>query len=272
MRQERFTIVAAANDMDVLQNNLFLSPDIKNDGIYQLIIKRNYQAAALAYNEAIEEAKNEIILFAHQDIYFPETWFSSLRTSLFYFEKEKISWGVLGCFGSRPGGPGGIGQVYTTGMGIHGRDINKPEPVQTVDEIVLVIRKSSGLHFDPSLPYFHLYGADICMSAREKGMMSYAIPAFCIHNTNQILNLPKEFYECYRHVKRRWGKYLPIYTSCMRISRFDGELRLKRIRELYARLRHKEAMPAFRVDDPRSLLKVEQQTRLFNLKATTRNN
>src|ERR1700690_13538 len=122
MGQENFTIVVAVNDMDVLQKNLFQSPDIKNDGKIQIIIKRNYRAAALAYNEAIEESKNEIILFVHQDIYFPEAWFASLKKSLSYFEKEKIDWGVLGCFGTREERrkEEGYGRVYSNGWGIIG--------------------------------------------------------------------------------------------------------------------------------------------------------
>ena len=256
MKQDNFTIVAAVNDTEVLQKNLCLSPDIKNGSI-QLITKRNYRAASLAYNEAIEEADNEIILFVHQDVYLPETWFSSFKKSLSYLEKEQINWGVLGCFGSAKNRHGGVGRVCTTGMGLHGNEIGNPEPVETLDEIVLIIRRSSGLRFDSSLPHFHLYGTDICMSAREKGMMSYAIPAFCVHNTNQLVDLPKEFYNCYRHVKSRWSKYLPIYTSCITISRFDGALRLRTIREAYKRFLPKSGMPAYRVEDPRSLLKFE---------------
>ena len=256
MGAESFTIVAAVNDAKVLQQNLFLSPGIKHDCM-QLIIKRNYRAASLAYNEAIEEADNEIIIFVHQDVYLPEPWFSGLKKSLSYLENEKINWGVLGCYGSSHEGVRGIGRVYTNGMGFHGDEIDKPEPIQTLDEIVLVIRKSSGLRFDLALPHFHMYGVDICMSAKERGMMSYAIPAFCVHNTNQLVNLPKEFYNCYRHVKERWRKYLPIYTSCITISRFDGEFHMRRIREAYNRLLRKSSMPAHRVEDPRSLLKVE---------------
>ena len=260
MQQEHVTLVAAVNDMEVLQKNLYQSPDIKNNSKIQRIIKRNYRSAALAYNEAIEEASNEIILFVHQDVYLPEDWLANLKKALSYFEKEKINWGVLGCFGTREERrkEEGYGRVYSNGWGVIGREINKPEPVQTLDEIVLVIRKSSGLRFDPTLPHFHLYGTDICMSARERGMTSYAIPAFCIHNTRQLLNLPKEFYECYQHIKRRWGKYMPIHTPCIKISRFNENIHLRRIRELYARLRNKDTMPAYRVEDPRSLLKAEQ--------------
>lgn len=256
MGGERFTIAVAVNDVKVLQQNLFLSPGINNECM-QLIIKRNSRAASLAYNEAIEEADNDIIIFVHQDVYLPENWFLGLKMSLSYLEKEKISWGVLGCYGSELGGARGIGRVYTNGVGYHGAEIDKPELVQTLDEIVLVIRKSSGLRFDPTLPHFHMYGTDICMSAKERGMMSYAIPAFCVHNTNQLVTLPKEFYSCYRHVKDRWSKYLPIYTSCITISRFDNEFHMRRIREACKRLLRKSRMPTHRVEDPRSLLKVE---------------
>ena len=259
MGRECFTIVAAVNDMEVLHKNLFMSQCLKNDDRNQFIIKRNYKSASLAYNSAIEEAKNDIILFVHQDVYFPEEWLASLIQSLSYFEKEKINWGVLGCFGSigiKPEQRGGIGRVYTNGMGFHGREIDKPEPVQTLDEIALVIRKSSVLRFDPTLPHFHLYGADICMSAKEKGMNSFAIPGFCIHNTKEILSLPKEFFECYQHIKKRWEKYLPIYTSCIEISRFDGELQLRRIREVYKKIKRKTTIPTYRAEDPRSLLKL----------------
>jgi hypothetical protein len=254
MGEECFTVVVAVNDLKVLERNLLLSPGIKSDNM-QLIIKRDCISASLAYNEAIEEADNEIIIFVHQDVYLPETWFAGFKKSLSYLEKEKISWGVLGCFGSRPGGAWGIGRVCTNGMGYHGNEIDRPEPVQTLDEIVLVIRKSSGLRFDPTLPHFHLYGTDICMSAKDMGLMSYAIPAFCVHNTNQLVNLPIEFYNCYRHVKIRWGKYLPIYTSCITISRFDREVRVRRIREASKRFLRESIVPACRVEDPRALMR-----------------
>ena len=68
--------------------------------------------------------------------------------------------------------------------------------VQTLDEIVLILKKSSGLRFDDSLPHFHFYGTDICLRAAQRGMRSYAISAFCVHNTHQTLVLPEEFYEC----------------------------------------------------------------------------
>ncbi len=248
------TFIIAVNDEEVLRKNIFLSPVFTENQSHQIITQRGFRSAALAFNSAIEHAENDLLVFVHQDVFLVETWMQSLRQSIFYIEKEKINWGVVGCYGIGQGGIGGVGRVYTNGTGLHGREIDKPEPVQTLDEIVLVVRKSSGLRFDPTLPHFHLYGADICMSAREKSMMSYAIPAFCIHNNSQLLTLPKEFYECYRHVKRRWKKYLPIYTSCIKISRFDGERRLRRIKEIRMKLLKTKTLPKRRVEDPRTLI------------------
>lgn len=257
---EKFTFIVAVNNTKILRNNLYLSPGLLNNRKNQIVIKENYPSASLAYNSGIDEADNEIIIFIHQDIYLPETWFSDVTRCLSYLEEKKINWGVLGCFGSGKAAEAGLGRVYTTGLGLHGRKINEPEPVETLDEIILIIRKSSGLRFDPLLPHFHLYGADLCMLAKDNGMINFAFQGFCIHNTNQLLNLPKEFYNCYFYVKRKWAKFLPIYTSCLIISRFNEELYLKKICEFYGKMLGKKRVPLLRVDDPRTVLGDEIRT------------
>ena len=88
----------------------------------------------------------------------------------------------------------------------------------SLDEVVLIFRKSSGLMFDEYLPGYHLYGADICAEARRQGRKSYAISAFCIHNTNIGGILPLEFWKCYLFMRRKWMNSLPIHTPCTRIS------------------------------------------------------
>jgi hypothetical protein len=139
MEQESFTIVAAVNDEEVLEKNLLLSPGVNDDGANQLIIKRKYRTASSAYNEAISEAKNEIIIFIHQDVYLPENWLPSLKKSLSYFEKEKINWEFL-LLGSRKGRTGIDRSVYNR----YGITARLPEPVETLDRCA-GDRKSSGL-------------------------------------------------------------------------------------------------------------------------------
>jgi hypothetical protein len=254
MSVENFTIGVAVNDMEILRKNLLASPSIFQGTRNQLLIKHRRPSASLAYNSVLDEAENEIIIFAHQDVYLPDPWFVDLRRWLSYLKAECINWGVLGCFGCRKSVGGGLGRVYTTGIGFHGVRLTAPEPVETLDEIVLIVRKSSGLRFDPSLPHFHLYGADICLSATDKGMACYALPGVCIHNTNQIMSLPEEFYECYYHIKRKWRTCLPIRTSCVRISLADSDLRFMRLREIVGTALRKTRPPHRRVEDPRALL------------------
>lgn len=251
---ERLTIAVAVNDVDTLQRNLLLSPSVLGNDTNQIIIKKDYPSASLAYNAAIEEAENDLIIFIHQDMYLPEGWFLDLSHSLSYLQRERISWGVLGCFGVNKFAEDGLGQIYMTGLGQIGRRIMKPEPIETLDEIVLIIRKSSGLRFDPSLPYFHLYGTDLCMSARDNGLASYAFQGFCIHNTNQLLRLPNEYYQCYDYLKKKWNKYLPIYTSCIKISRFNEQMYSRKIRELCRKALGVRRLPKLRVDDPRKIV------------------
>jgi hypothetical protein len=247
---EPFTIVAAVNREPELQRNLMRSPELLAGG-NQLIVRRSYRSAGTAYNGALDAADHDLVLFVHQDVYLPEGWFDDLRDCVATLEDARVPWGVLGCFGSRAGATGGLGRLYTRGMGRHGRFLRHPEPVETLDEIVLVFRKSSGLRFDPDLPHFHFYGTDLCMSARERGLVNYAFQGFCVHNTNQLLMLPKEFYECYRYVRRKWAKYLPIHASCMTVTAGNGQLYRRLVREAGQRLLRRPRLGLTRVEDPR---------------------
>lgn len=253
MSEDRFTVAVAVDDRAVVLKNLGISPGIRG-GKHQLVIREKFLSASTAYNSALDAAEHDVVILIHQDVYLPDAWFTDLMQSLDVLERDRLPWGVLGCFGSTKERWGGVGLVCDTGAGLCGNEIDRPEPVETLDESVLVVRRSSGLRFDAELPHFHLYGTDLCMAARARGMTSYAIPAFCIHNTNQLLALPSEFYDCYRFVKKKWARFLPIHTSCLDITRFDGALRLRRFREGAKKILGIDRLPLLREEDPRVLL------------------
>jgi hypothetical protein len=186
----------------------------------------------MAFNDAIDKSKNDLIVFIHQDMILPENWLSDLELGLTFLTADDPQWGVVGCYGETLD-DNGRGYVYSSGLGILGKPFERPARIQTLDEIVLILRKSSGLRFDESLPHFHMYGTDICMRAEENGRKNYAISAFCIHNTQPGLILADEFYECYWHVKRTWKHRLPIQTTCIRITRFNVAMYTRRLREVY---------------------------------------
>lgn len=232
MSKRKFTFVAAVNDRAVLQDNLLASPCLRAAHAHEILIQEGYRSAGNAYNEAIAKSQNDFLIFLHQDIILPEQWIYQLENSLDLLESEDPYWGVLGCYGKTQY-DGGRGYVYQAGPGIIGEPFDRPEKVQTLDEIVLILRKSSGLRFDESLPNYHLYGTDICLRAEQLGKKSYAIPAFCIHNSNQGFVLPKEFYDCYWHVRRTWKAQLPVQASCIRITKWNTAMYRRRLHEIY---------------------------------------
>jgi len=234
IEQNSITFVAAVNNREILENNLLASPCLRQPHPHQILIQEGFASATKAYNQAIDKSENDLIVFVHQDIILPEQWLSDLQRALKCLDEEDPEWGVTGSYGETLH-DNGRGYIYSSGLGIMGRPFERPAQVQTLDEIVLILKKSSGLRFDESLPHFHMYGVDICMAAEEAGRKNYAISAFCVHNTAPSLTLGDDFYECYRHVKQRWKKRLPIQTTCVRITRYDRYMYRRRLGEMYVR-------------------------------------
>jgi hypothetical protein len=250
-------VVSSVGVSDTLEDNFLGSPCLRKPHPHQILVRRGYISAAKAYNHAIDQAANDLLVFAHQDVIFPESWVSQLALAIERVEAKDPHWGVLGCYGATRDS-GCRGYVYSPLDGIIGRPFECPAPIQTLDEIVLVIRRSSGLRFDDLLPHFHLYGSDICLRAASMGMRSYVISAFCIHNAHHYLVLPKEFYECCRHIKRVWREYLPIQTACARITRFNVPIIERRLREAHLRyIRRKAFVSPRAMDVPRLLDQVD---------------
>ena len=251
--KDRLTFVSAVNNRKLFEENFLSSPTLERLGDHEILVQEGFTSAARAYNDAIERSTNDLIIFCHQDILLPKPWIGQLEQALQCLEAEDPNWGVLGTYGNTSDGHG-WGHVYSSGLGVIGEAPPRPVAVQTLDEIVLILRRSSGLRFDDSLPHFHFYGTDICLRAAKSGMRSYAIPAFCFHNTCQTLVLPKEFYECCRHVREVWKSYLPIQTSCIRITKFNLPVYARQIRECYLRHIRRKEYGGSRVQDPLVIL------------------
>ncbi len=256
------TFAVAVNDRHILNTNFLASPCLLQPHRHQILIQEGYTSAAIAYNDAIEKSQNDLIVFVHQDIILPEGWADNLERALEHLAEHDPNWGVLGTYGETLH-EGGRGYVYSTGLGIMGRPFEAPARIQTLDEIVLIMRKSSGLRFDDQLPNFHMYGTDLCMMAESEGRKNYAISAFCIHNTNPGLILGDDFYACYWHLQRKWRERLPIKTTCVRITRHNGWMYRRKMGELFLRyFRPNKKFGGNRAADPQQLMaEVEQMLR-----------
>jgi hypothetical protein len=232
---------------DILEKNFLASPCLVGDHPHQILLQEGFRSAGEAYNDAIDKSVNDLIVFCHQDMFFPEPWISQLLESCEWLDGKDPIWGVLGCSGiTRERRM--YGYVYSSGLGIVGKP-SEPAEIQTLDEIVVVLRKSSGLRFDERLPHFHFYGTDICLRAAARGMKSYAISAFCVHNTYQNFNLTNEFYESCEYIRKTWKNCLPIQTTCISITRSNLPVYLRRLRQAYVKHIRRKEHEVTRADD-----------------------
>lgn len=249
----KITFVVAMNSREVFENNFLASACLQGTHVHEVMVQEGFTSAPKAYNEALARSSNDLIVFCHQDVYLPEGWLEDLRRALNYLAIADPNWGVLGCSGMTVDRQHWR-YLYSSGLGVSGNPLEHPKPIQTLDEIVLILRKSSGLRFDEQLPHFHLYGTDICLRASSRDMTSYVVSAFCIHNTHQALVLPTEFYECCKHVRRTWRDRLPIQTTCVRITAFNAPVYTRRLRESYLRHIRQKEVGGLRAKDVRRLI------------------
>lgn len=218
----KWSVIAAVNNQEVLESCLLRSPEVMQatDHLWQ----RGYASAAQAYNAALDQATTDVLVFAHQDVFLPAGWINQLQQSLQWFAQHDPHWAVAGIWGVQRSGAR-YGSVYCTGLGKKlGTDFTPPVEVRTVDELLFVVRKSSGVRFDEGLPGYHMYGTDICLEAQRRGLKCYAISAFCIHNTNGYGMLPWQFWKCYLIMRRKWKQALPVITPCTEITRGCGPM------------------------------------------------
>ena len=203
----RFSIVIACNDTKVMLDNLLRSPDICN---HDLNIKQGFKKPCIAYNEAIKDCKEDIIIFVHQDVYLPETFFGDLTVAI--GKLCYANWGVLGVAGK-------LDELFFANVLDRKRLLKtneiKPVEVYTLDELLLVIKKEKfkQLQFDEDIPNHHLFGTDICLQAETLGLRNYVIDAYCEHNSS-LVTLPKCYQISEKYIQRKWAHLLPIHTTC----------------------------------------------------------
>ena len=216
-RPKNWSLIVASNDDVVLGDSLLRSPELSQ--AREVIVERGHSSAAAAYNSGIARASGEVLVFIHQDVYLPAGWFQDFSRALLWLEEYDPDWGVLGSFGKDRFGKS-IGFAYSAGLRqILGGRLERPAEVATLDEMLLVLRRSSGMRFDEKLPGFHLYGTDVCLQARSRNLRNYAVSAFCVHNSNAIPWLPWSFWRSLIYIQRKWAQVLPVHSPCICISR-----------------------------------------------------
>jgi len=206
-----------------------------------LILVKNCPSAAGGLNLGIERAQHEWVVCVHQDVHLPEGWDRRLARQIYEAERQFGPIGVAGVYGvGLPRGglrqKGGqaprcatepvpdlprlaakrVGWVVDRGRLLRdGPEL--PARAATLDELLLVVPRNTPLRFDPALG-FHLYGADICLQAAERGLAVVALGAVCHHNSRSV-GLPEAFFPSAEVFARKWTHRLPVATPCVVVDR-----------------------------------------------------
>lgn len=240
--------VSVHHDRAVMEKNIGASPGMRDAD--EVMIQSGFATVSAAYNDAIERSRNDLVVFAHPDVYLPASWHPSLRESVAYLDRLDPSWAVFGLFG-RTGEGGDVGFTYSTGLGCFvGRPFETPEKARTVDEFVFAVRKGSGLRFDEALPgpQSQLCATDLCLEAERRGLGVYVVPAFAVHNSNGWSYLPLNFWKPYLFIRRKWGGVLPVNVPYARITPFCMPMIRNTLRS-WNPLRRRSMRTNSRVDD-----------------------
>lgn len=237
----KLAIVAAVNKPDILAANLAKSPMVTS-GQVPLLSEMGHARPGLAYNAGLDRCGDaDVVIFAHQDVYFPPAWESQLRTALAYLNEHDPKWAVLGPTGIAQGMDEHAGRVWSRGIYREiGVALDTPVRALNLDEMVLVLRRNTGLRFDPDLPTFHLYATDIILDARAHGYHSYVFHAPTIHNSEPVRQLDETYSRSYRYLAKKWRDDLPYPTCVVPLTKSGWPLLKKRLRKKWVQFRQKE--------------------------------
>jgi hypothetical protein len=240
-------VAAAVNNPRVLANCLERSPDIA-EGRLALRTYRDFPSASAAYNQGLDEAGADVVAFAHQDVYLPRGFLARAQRHVAALTARDPDWAVAGVIGIDPAGAT-RGETWSTGIGkVVGKPIDDIAEVVTLDEVLLLVRRASGLRFDPEMPSFHLYAADAVQTARANGQKSYVVPLPIVHHSRPVVRLDGGYQAAYRFMQRKWRDDLPLPNLVCPIRSSMLPLRLQDLRIRWRK--RGQARPPEPTDDP----------------------
>ena len=212
------TFIVPVGDEEVYRNNFLASPALAGEHPHQVIEQKGFSCSGEAYNEGLDRAVNDLIVCAHQDVVLPVNWdYQFWETVQQLNESRWAPIGIVGCIGITRQGKA-AGHIYR-----HDREFS-PEPelparVETLDELLISFRKSSGLRFDQNLPSFHFYAVDMCLQAQSRGWSNMAVNVPCFHQGKNWRGKPGAFFVSRSYMVQKWKHLLPVQTLS---GRLDG--------------------------------------------------
>ncbi len=233
-----FILCSNSHSSAIRAANLTRSPCTTTIALH---VEERAESASKGYNRAIDASHQPILVFLHHDVFLPQGWEVLLRARIAQIEAIDPNWAVLGAFGVGSG-HSHWGPVWSSSLGqILGRVPLAPVPAQALDELLIVVKRASGIRFDGALPGWHLYGTDIAQTAIAQGLGVYAGGLPCIHNDGFKAEIGEDFDICYRYMQRKWRSRLPIATPVTVLTK-NGFRRFKERRETRKSVSYRQSL------------------------------
>lgn len=178
MLKPQVTIVCCVSDINIFNDCVVKSINklrpFLNFDLLPIYNSNNIYTASIAGNLGIDISKNRYVMYIHQDIEFMDNAGYQIANLINSMDETRIIAGAAGvsikyndinewgyCDYNNK-----VGVVYDENENVVWNGVESIEIVQSLDEILLIIDKNSGLRFDIALDGFHLYGLDVCLQAR----------------------------------------------------------------------------------------------------------
>lgn len=237
-----FSIVCAVNDHNILQQCLLRSSIVSDNEIRPTIIVGASNMSS-AYNHGMDISPADYYIFCHQDVYLPNGWLPLLQQRIDELETFDPHWGIIGPYGVQKNGRH-VGRVWDTGLRRElGEGGFRFQPVTSLDELLFVVKGSTGHRFDEDLPDFHLYGTDAVLALKQRGYSAYAAELPLIHNSRPVASLRGGYQDAYRYCVRKWTAELPVPTPCATLARNPAYLWRKQWRRRHVPPRISSELP-----------------------------
>jgi len=203
----------------VFDKNLSISPPLKKIYNNELIVINDFSLhkPCVSLNNAIEDSKNDILVFVQADVYLPEHWDIKLHEIINNInDGGNSNWCVLGICGTSKNNEF-VGHIYSNGIQKEFGKHNPPVEAIAIDETLFVLNKKTGVRFDDNFPYLYLYGNDLLLTASEFGYKNYIICNYLVHNSLTVLRYQKNGLKSVEYFRRKWKKKLPLVTPYLTV-------------------------------------------------------
>ncbi|MFY9341011.1 MAG: glycosyltransferase [Planctomycetota bacterium] len=153
--------------------------------------------AAQGLNHGLDGLTADWIVCVHQDVLFPPGWWPRLVAAVAALPDDVALAGVVGCERS------GRFRGHIVDPNGHCYWPSLPHPALMLDEVLIAVRRSSGLRFSPDAPGFHCYGADLCLQAAAQRLRTMVIDAPLVHLSTGRLDAAYE--RAAQWLLAKWG-------------------------------------------------------------------